>query len=110
MRQIKISVHRPICVNLDADRKITLPAGVHTVDAEVAEHWYVKANSEPLSDGLVGAGELEAAQQQIAELTAKVAELEQQNSLLSIENAELTAKVAELQSAAQPPATDKKGK
>lgn len=79
MSQVKISVHRPIIVNLDADRKITLPAGVHTVDQEVADHWYVKANSEQLSESMVNADELEAAHQQIAELTAMADELRSDN-------------------------------
>ena len=124
MSQVKISVHRPIIVNLDADRKITLPAGVHTVEQEVADHWYVKANSEQLSELMVNADELEAAHEQITDLTAQVAELQNQIELLSAKNAELqsdaakqnadlTAQVAELQAASQPPAppaTDKKGK
>lgn len=50
MAKVKILLEKPLTVYLDKDTSVSLDAGLQEVDKVVAEHWYVKAHSQPISD------------------------------------------------------------
>lgn len=46
----KINVTKPFVLNMDGLHR-SFGVGLHGVEDEVAEHWYVKAHSEPVETG-----------------------------------------------------------
>ena len=50
MAKVKILLEKPLTVYLDKDTSVSLDAGLQEVDKVVAEPWYVKAHSQPISD------------------------------------------------------------
>ena len=102
MAKVKILLERPLVVHINKEESVSLDAGLQHVDKEIAEHWYVKAHSQPITDEALEADEskkalkqakdeLKTAKSQLADADKKIAE---QAQLI----AELQAKLNELQS------------
>lgn len=93
MPQILLS--KELTVNLGKDehgqqKTVTLPAGLQEVDAEIAEHWFVKAHAQEITPSVAANKELqdtydallaehEALKTQSAAADQKIAELEKQS-------------------------------
>lgn len=45
---VTITVIRPFLLNLGGEKRV-FPVGVHSVEEEVASHWYVQAHTAPLN-------------------------------------------------------------
>ena len=50
MAKVKILLEKPLTIHLSKEKSVSLDAGLQEVDKEVAEHWYIKAHSQPISD------------------------------------------------------------
>ena len=50
MAKVKILLEKPLTIHLSKEKSVSLDAGLQEVDKVVAEHWYVKAHSQPISD------------------------------------------------------------
>lgn len=90
----QILLTKQLVVNLGKDehgqqKTVTLPAGVQEVDAEIADHWFVKAHSQEITPSIAVNQELqdnfdqlkadhEALQTQSNDATKKINELEAQ--------------------------------
>lgn len=90
----QILLTKQLVVNLGKDehgqqKTVTLPAGVQEVDAEIADHWFVKAHSQEITPSIAVNQELqdnfdrlkadhEALQTQSSAATKKINELETQ--------------------------------
>lgn len=90
----QILLTKQLVVNLGKDehgqqKTVTLPAGVQEVDAEIADHWFVKAHSQEITPSVAINQELqdnfdqlkadhEALQTQSNDATKKINELEAQ--------------------------------
>lgn len=48
----RVFVIRPILVNLDNGEAVRLPAGINTIDDELAKHWFVQANCQSFEDAV----------------------------------------------------------
>lgn len=103
----RIFVTRPITVNLDTGEAVKLTAGVHSVEAEVAEHWFVKANSQSFDDAVP-----DDAKEVVSALQAKLDELEKAKEILEGQLQEKDAKLQEqagkLQAQGKQASADKK--
>ena len=102
MPQILLS--KELTVNLGKDehgqqKTVKLPAGLQEVDAEVAEHWFVKAHAQEITASVVVNKELQdkydalkvdydALVVQSSEATKKIAELEKQLKAKTTKTAE----------------------
>lgn len=47
---MKIAVHTPFKLSLAGREDIPFTAGIHTVDKEIAEHWFTRAHAD-VSEG-----------------------------------------------------------
>ncbi|MEG2263604.1 MAG: hypothetical protein RSC68_04450 [Acinetobacter sp.] len=90
----QILLTKQLVVNLGKDehgqqKTVTLPAGVQEVDAEIADHWFVKAHSQEITPSIAVNQELQdnfdqlkadhkALQTQSNDATKKINELEAQ--------------------------------
>ena len=90
----QILLTKQLVVNLGKDehgqqKTVTLPAGVQEVDAEIADHWFVKAHSQEITPSIAINQELQdnfdqlkadhaALQTQSNDATKKINELEAQ--------------------------------
>ncbi|MFV0410950.1 MAG: hypothetical protein ACK5LJ_15005 [Paracoccus sp. (in: a-proteobacteria)] len=87
MAKVKILLEKPLTVQIDKEQSVSLEAGLQEVDKAVAEHWYVKAHSQPITDSDLKADqakatlkaaqtELKAVKEQLTSAEAKIAEQE----------------------------------
>lgn len=93
---IQILLTKELVVNLGKDKHgqqktVTLPAGVQEVEAEIAEHWFVKAHSQEITASAAANKELQDAHD------ALVAEHE----ALKVQSAAADKKIAELEKSGQ---------
>jgi hypothetical protein len=95
--KVKIIVAKPFRLNLGGDAQIEFASGTHEVDAEVADHWFVKEHllaGTGAVEATVGAelnavsAELEAAKAKIDQLSSELLEV---NGKLVLAEAELAA-------------------
>lgn len=86
MSKVKIQVAKPFKL-LGKDGKMTdFPVGAHSVDKEVAEHWFVQAHL----GGPVEGGDTEAAADELlAELEAKAKAVQEAEATLAAREAEV---------------------
>lgn len=61
MAKVKILLEKPLTIHLNKDESVSLDAGLQEVEKEVAEHWYVKAHSQPISDEAIEVDEAKKA-------------------------------------------------
>ena len=108
---VQILLTKELVVNLGKDehgqqKTVTLPAGVQEVEAEIAEHWFVKAHSQEITASAAANKELqdnfdqlkadhEALQTQSNEATKKITELEKQAKADAKTIADLQKQIAE---------------
>lgn len=102
---VQILLTKELVVNLGKDghgqqNTVTLPAGVQEVDAEIAEHWFVKAHSQEITASDAANKELQDAYDalkaehealivQSNEATKKITALEKQAKADAVKIAEL---------------------
>ena len=102
MAKVKILLERPLVVHINKEESVSLDAGLQEVDKEIAEHWYVKVHSQPITDDVLQVdeskkalkavqGDLKTAKSQLADADKKIAE---QAQLIG----ELQSKLNELKS------------
>ena len=107
----QILLTKQLVVNLGKDehgqqKTVTLPAGVQEVDAEIADHWFVKAHSQEITPSIAINQELqdnfdqlkvdhEALQIQSNAATSKITELEKQAKADAKTIADLQKQIAE---------------
>lgn len=103
MAKKKIRVHTPFNFTAEDGTSQHFPAGEHTVDDKVADHWFVAAHSDVTGKVKAGADTKEL-QAQIDSLTAQLAEKEKahgelQQSVVEKDQTitDLTAQLAALQ-------------
>lgn len=111
MSKVQIYLSKALKVNLGQDENgqqinVDLPFGLQEVDAEVAEHWFVKAHSQEIPQSAVANQALQAEFEQLqADHTAlqaqsdaatkKIAELEKQAKADAKTIAELNKQIAD---------------
>lgn len=112
---VQILLTKELVVNLGKDengqqKTVTLPAGVQEVEAEIADHWFVKAHSQEITASDAANKELqdaydalkaehEALIAQSDEATKKITALEKQVKADAVKIAELEKNQAEQKSA-----------
>ena len=89
-----IYVDKAFKLNRPGKDVLTFPVGFHTVEPDVASHWFVKANS---SEGPETPGPDVGLAQENSRLKAVVSELEDSAKTNADENARLQARVTELE-------------
>lgn len=115
---IQILLTKELVVNLGKDKHgqqktVTLPAGVQEVEAEIAEHWFVKAHSQEITASAAANKELqdahdalvaehEALKVQSAAADKKIADLEKQTKADAQAIADLKKQIADVAAAAKP--------
>lgn len=87
----RIRVHTPFTFNDSEYNKTDFDVGVHNVKNEIADHWFTQRYAEVL-DKTDNGGD-GASQAQLDDLSAKIAELTSQNTVLTTKNGELTEQV-----------------
>lgn len=108
---IQILLTKELVVNLGKDKHgqqktVTLPAGVQEVEAEIAEHWFVKAHSQEITASAAANKELqdahdalvaehEALKVQSAAADKKIADLEKQTKADAQAIADLKKQIAD---------------
>lgn len=116
---IQILLTKELVVNLGKDKHgqqktVTLPAGVQEVEAEIAEHWFVKAHSQEITASAAANKELqdahdalvaehEALKVQSAAADKKIADLEKQTKADAQAIADLKKQIADKQEPAANP-------
>ncbi|WP_151823859.1 STY1053 family phage-associated protein [Acinetobacter bereziniae] len=65
-KSVQILLTKELTVNLGKDKdgqqkSVTLPAGLQEVDAEIAEHWFVKAHAQEITASATANKELQEA-------------------------------------------------
>mgnify|MGYP003611392314 FL=1 len=114
---VQILLTKELVVNLGKDEHgqqntVTLPAGVQEVDAEIAEHWFVKAHSQEITASAAANKELqdahdvlvvehEALKVQSAAADKKIADLEKQTKADAQTIADLKKQIADVTAAAK---------
>lgn len=87
MAKVKIHVAKAFKLLGKDGKQHDFPVGNHTVDQDVAEHWFVKAHL----DGESAGGDTEAAADELlAELEAKAKAVQEAEAKLAAREAELT--------------------
>jgi len=115
---VQILLTKELVVNLGKDEHgqqntVTLPAGVQEVDAEIAEHWFVKAHSQEITASAAANKELqdahdvlvvehEALKVQSAAADVKIADFEKQTKVDAKTIADLKKQIADVTAAAKP--------
>lgn len=115
---VQILLTKELVVNLGKDEHgqqntVTLPAGVQEVEAEIAEHWFVKAHSQEITASAAANKELqdahdvlvveyEALKVQSAAADVKIADLEKQTKVDAKTIADLKKQIADVTAAAKP--------
>lgn len=115
---VQILLTKELVVNLGKDEHgqqntVTLPAGVQEVDAEIAEHWFVKAHSQEITAFAAANKELqdahdvlvvehEALKVQSAAADVKIADFEKQTKVDAKTIADLKKQIADVTAAAKP--------
>ena len=115
---VQILLTKELVVNLGKDEHgqqntVTLPAGVQEVDAEIADHWFVKAHAQEITPSIAANKELqdafdvlkvehEALKVQSAAADEKIAELEKSGQA---KDKEIEALKVQLAKAQTPPET-----
>ena len=115
---VQILLTKELVVNLGKDEHgqqntVTLPAGVQEVDAEIAEHWFVKAHSQEITASAAANKELqdahdvlvvehEALKVQSAAADKKIADLEKQTKADAQTIADLKKQIADVTATAKP--------
>lgn len=89
-KQVKIYVHTPFKLHHEGEHK-TFPRGNHSVDEDVAGHWYVKAHTGEEPSG-ADADTTAAADALLAELDVKAKDLAEREKALADRESELAAK------------------
>ena len=92
----QILLTKQLVVNLGKDnhgqqKTVTLPAGVQEVDAEIADHWFVKAHSQEITPSVAINQELQNAHDL---LTAE-------HEALKVQSAAADIKITELEKSSQ---------
>jgi peptidoglycan hydrolase CwlO-like protein len=111
MSKVQIYLSKALKVNLGQDENgqqinVDLPFGLQEVDAEVAEHWFVKAHSQEIPQSAVANQALQAEFEQLQAdhaalqaqsdaATKKIAELEKQAKADVKTIAELNKQIAD---------------
>ena len=122
----QILLTKQLVVNLGKDehgqqKTVTLPAGVQEVDAEIADHWFVKAHSQEITPSIAINQELqdnfdqlkadhEALQTQSNDATKKINELEAQAKADAKTIADLQKQIADSAKAEAQAKADPKAK
>ena len=123
----QILLTKQLVVNLGKDehgqqKTVTLPAGVQEVEAEIAEHWFVKAHSQEITASAAANKELqdahdvlvvehEALKVQSAAADKKIADLEKQTKADAQTIADLKKQIADVAAEAKSePAANPKAK
>ena len=115
---VQILLTKELVVNLGKDehgqqKTVTLPAGVQEVEAEIAEHWIVKAHSQEITASAAANKELqdahdvlvvehEALKVQSAAADVKIADFEKQTKVDAKTIADLKKQIADVTAAAKP--------
>ena len=115
---VQILLTKELVVNLGKDEHgqqntVTLPAGVQEVEAEIAEHWFVKAHSQEITASAAANKELqdahdvlvvehEALKVQSAAADVKIADFEKQTKVDAKTIADLKKQIADVTAAAKP--------
>lgn len=115
---VQILLTKELVVNLGKDEHgqqntVTLPAGVQEVEAEIAEHWFVKAHSQEITTSAAANKELqdahdvlvvehEALKVQSAAADVKIADLEKRTKVDAKTIADLKKQIADVTAAAKP--------
>lgn len=115
---VQILLTKELVVNLGKDehgqqKTVTLPAGVQEVEAEIAEHWFVKAHSQEITASAAANKELqdahdvlvvehEALKVQSAAADVKIADLEKQTKVDAKTIADLKKQIADVTATAKP--------
>lgn len=124
---VQILLTKELVVNLGKDehgqqKTVTLPAGVQEVEAEIAEHWFVKAHSQEITASAAANKELqdahdvlvvehEALKVQSAAADKKIADLEKQTKADAQTIADLKKQIADVAAEAKSePAANPKAK
>lgn len=92
-KKVRILLNSPLAVHLTKDQRIDLHAGLQEVDQAVAEHWFVKAHAQEITEDTV---QMDAKQKELEgallELDEVKTQLEQANLLIIQHVDELKAK------------------
>lgn len=106
-KTVQILVKQHLIVHLSKDQKVELQPGINQVDEELSKHWYVLANSQPISNDSDAGNESLLAQ--LEEAKGKITALQ---SDLKAKDDELVATKKELEEAKaqnkQTPSDEKK--
>lgn len=80
MSTVQILLAKDLLIHLAADVQVTLKSGLQEVEQEIADHWYVKAHSQPVTAAAVKEDEykkqLEATQAELASVSEQLTEAE----------------------------------
>lgn len=111
----KIHVVKPFVLTVAEDQKREFPAGHHTVEDDIADHWYVQAHvGEELPSDAAGDGEAAALKEQLAAAEARADAAEKKAAEAEKARDEALARVAaaeeQLLAALKPAGDDTKGK
>lgn len=71
----RVFVIRPIVVNLENGEAVRLPAGINTIDDDLAKHWFVQANCQSFEDAVP-----DEAKEVVSALQAKLDDVEKANA------------------------------
>ena len=93
---VQILLTKELVVNLGKDengqqKTVTLPAGVQEVDAEVADHWFVKAHAQEITPSVAANQELQDAHDLLTV----------EHKALKVQSAAADVKIAELEKSGQ---------
>lgn len=93
---VQILLTKELVVNLGKDgngqqNTVTLPAGVQEVGAEIAEHWFVKAHSQEITQTVVANKELQDARDLLST----------EHEALKVQSAAADVKIIELEKSGQ---------
>lgn len=93
---VQILLTKELVVNLGKDENgqqntVTLPAGVQEVEAEIAEHWFVKAHSQEITASAAANKELQDAHDALTT----------EHEALKVQSAAADVKIIELEKSGQ---------
>ncbi|ESK40259.1 hypothetical protein P256_00706 [Acinetobacter nectaris CIP 110549] len=83
MSKVQILLSKDLLIHLSAEDPVELKSGLQEVEQDIADHWYVKAHSQPITSDAVKddahkkeveslKAELAAAQKTIADLQKQI--------------------------------------
>ncbi|MBF7687074.1 STY1053 family phage-associated protein [Acinetobacter rathckeae] len=53
MSKVQILLSKDLLIHLSAEESVELKSGLQEVEQEIADHWYVKAHSQPVTSDAV---------------------------------------------------------